>query len=61
MEDMAVPCLKCGETGVVLVSVDDGSLVCSQCDEEYTVQDVEQHLAQWGRVLPWLRAHPALQ
>jgi len=56
-----LPCLLCGATdSTVTVDVADGdTLRCSGCKDEFTVADVEKAIEAWGRVLPWLRSHPA--
>lgn len=56
---MEVSCIKCGTTSSVVVDVEDGGLSCSQCNESFTVEDVEAVLAGWTAVLPWVKAHPA--
>jgi hypothetical protein len=56
---MTLPCIKCGEEAAIRVDVQDGdTLTCCGCDAEYTVEDVEQVIAEWREILPWLKAHP---
>ena len=56
-----LPCLKCGATeGQLTLDVRDGdTLRCDQCNDEFTLADVEQTLAAWTAALPWLKSHPA--
>lgn len=57
---MNVMCPKClSETCVKLDVTDGDTLSCPDCEEEYTVADVEALVESWGRLLPWIRSHPA--
>ncbi|VTU00979.1 unnamed protein product [Gemmataceae bacterium] len=38
---------------------DCDTLRCQECDESYSVADVEAVVACWSKLLPWLRTHPA--
>jgi hypothetical protein len=57
---MNVICPRCLADAAVTVDVDDGStLRCPDCGEDYSVDDVAAIVESWGRLLPWLKAHPA--
>lgn len=56
---METICPRCGEDCRINVALDDGSLTCTGCDAEYTVDDVRAVIAAWGPLLGWLDAHPA--
>jgi hypothetical protein len=58
---MMVTCPKClTEGATVTLDLDDGdTLRCQECEESYSVADVEAVVACWSKLLPWLRAHPA--
>ena len=59
---MTVTCIKCGASGNVSVDVECGAaLYCGECEESYTVADVEAVMNEWGVILPWLKSHPAQQ
>ena len=60
MNTMCPKCL-CEDATVALDISDGDTLRCRDCDEEYTLGDIEALVASWGRLLPWLRAHPARQ
>lgn len=53
-----LPCIKCGEIDVVRVNVYDGSFSCSQCDEEWTVDDAKDFLSQWLKIIRWVEMMP---
>lgn len=54
-----VGCLKCGETGVRLNLEDLDTFCCPSCDDEFTLDDVREHMAKWARVVQWIDAAPA--
>ena len=57
---MEVPCIKCGETGGVRIAVDDAhDIYCSECDAEYTMDDVTQTMLAWAQIRDWVKLHPA--
>lgn len=59
----SVACIRCGADGkaaVIAVDLHDAVIRCSECDNEYDAYDVEDHIAAWQAMLPWLRAHPRL-
>jgi len=58
METTCPRCLTQGAT-VTLELADGDTLHCNDCDEEFTVGDVEALVESWGKLLPWLRQHPA--
>lgn len=59
----SVRCIRCGQPGddaTIAVDLDNGEIYCHGCSERYTVADVEAAIGAWARLLPWLKAHPAL-
>ena len=60
METMCPRCLERNAT-VTLDLADGDTLHCNDCDEEFTVADVEALVESWSKLLPWLKQHPARQ
>jgi hypothetical protein len=57
---MKTICPKCMEESAICVDLADGdTLTCAECDEEYSLGAVIDLVESWGRLLPWLRSHPA--
>ena len=57
---MELQCIRCGEDAVIRLDLNDGdTMSCSECEKEFTVSDVEEVLACWGAILPWIKSHPA--
>lgn len=56
---LRIPCLRCSVPDVA-VDLNDGDLICTHCNETYTVAQVEEAVDAWRLVLPWLKQHPAL-
>lgn len=56
----SVVCPKCMAEASITLDVNDGdTLRCLDCEEEYSLSDVEAVVESWARLLPWLKAHPA--
>ena len=56
---MNVRCIECGASDSdVSVSVDTGKIHCCICDSTYTVEDVQDAVDAWVRLIPWIQAHP---
>jgi transposase-like protein len=57
-----VHCLRCGNPdAAVSVDLHDvGSFRCSECQEEWTADDVRAQLRGWEAVLRWVESAPAL-
>jgi hypothetical protein len=54
-----VRCLHCGEPDTTRVDVDDlAKLICTACDAETTLAELEDHLACWAQVAAWIKASP---
>lgn len=55
MEGFCVTCIKCGEAGSIKLDLTDmDTLTCSECDAEYSVDDVRAVMREWGPVLAWI-------
>lgn len=53
-----IPCLKCGETDTVKVSLDTMGFLCTSCDGEWTADDVRAVMDAWTKVLAWVELAP---
>lgn len=57
---MDLICPKCLEAETIRLDICDGdTLTCAGCDEEYSLDAVQQLVEGWLKVLPWLLSHPA--
>ena len=56
----SVNCLRCGQAGVQVSATDTFRFHCSECDEDFTIADVQHHLAQWNALLAWCAQAPPL-
>jgi uncharacterized protein (DUF983 family) len=54
------PCIKCGAEDVTLRLGSVQDFHCDGCGEDFAIEHVREHLRQWGLVLGWLAAAPAL-
>lgn len=53
-------CPRCMTASAIRLDLADGdTLHCPECEEEFTVADVESLVNCWSRLLPWLKSHPA--
>jgi hypothetical protein len=58
----AVKCIDCGESGGLALKLADGeTFTCSECDGEFTSDDVREQIEAWQRMLAWVRQCPARQ
>jgi transcription elongation factor Elf1 len=58
----SVPCIRCGETGTVSVSLDDvANFSCTSCDEEFEAETVRTVLEAWAPVLDWIAKAPEVK
>lgn len=56
-----IPCILCGAEDNLRVDLDDmAHFTCSDCDGEFTAQDVRRHQERWTGVLAWLDAAPPI-
>lgn len=55
---LQVPCPKCGEESGIRLHLADGGFTCSECDGEWTCEDVEALIRRWTRVIAWVRSMP---
>jgi hypothetical protein len=49
-------CPSCGESGSLHLRLEDGVVVCIECDEEFDRPRLEETAAAWGRLLLWLKS-----
>jgi hypothetical protein len=58
-----VVCIACGnaDATVSVMLHDLNQFHCSECDAEFSVEDVRAHLAAWTRVLDWISLAPELE
>jgi hypothetical protein len=53
-----VPCIRCGSEEVCIDLDDVTRLMCGDCDEVFTPDDVRDLIARWGPALAWLESAP---
>lgn len=54
-----LPCPKCGEQDAITVNLYDvEDLHCSECDTDFSLQEIRELLAAWGPVVKWLDTAP---
>ena len=55
-----LPCPCCGEENatITLNLADAESLVCQDCEADFTVDQVRAFIAKWGRLLAWIETMP---
>jgi hypothetical protein len=57
---MELTCIKCGAEAEIHFNLADGDTChCPECDADFTIDEVESLIEQWGKILPWLKQHPA--
>lgn len=56
-----LPCLACSEEDSVSLRFIDDTFVCSSCDDEKTIDEVDHVLNSWGIVLSWVKTAPKLR
>lgn len=54
----AVTCIRCGneDAHVSLNLVDCDTFTCSNCDEEWSLEDARQHIAGWSSLIKWIES-----
>lgn len=56
-----IRCPLCGSDDVQTISLDDlETCHCAGCEEDYTLDDVRQLVAAWGKVLAWVESAPMI-
>jgi hypothetical protein len=59
---MNTACIKCGVLNNVWLDVENGrTFHCRECDEDFTVDEVEEFVGEWQKALAWAATHPARQ
>jgi transcription elongation factor Elf1 len=60
-----LPCLKCGETACLTLSLadveQDEAIACTSCNAEYGLTEVRETLGQWARFLTWIDQAPTIE
>lgn len=51
-------CVKCSEKEISLDLDDCQTFRCRSCEEEYTVDDVREIIAEYSKVLAWIDTAP---
>lgn len=53
-------CPECGESSSLHLRLEDGVVVCTECDEAFDIPRLEAAATSWIRLLNWLKsAKPA--
>lgn len=53
-------CPECGEEGTLSIRLEDGSILCGDCEETLSVEQIEQAALNWSRLLEFLKRSGAL-
>ena len=54
---MYLPCPKCSEECTMWISAErDGDIKCSECDEAFTLDDVEKRARMWCKAATAIKA-----
>lgn len=57
---MELTCIKCGEKAAIQMDLTDGdTLFCPECNQDFTVADVEACIQGWQRLVGWMRQCPS--
>lgn len=53
-----VTCIRCGNAdATVTLNLDDcDTFRCTECEEEWSVEDVREHVIFWARVIKWVES-----
>jgi uncharacterized protein (DUF983 family) len=55
----AVRCPFCGEEDAVRINLADvQAFSCKECEVEWTPEEVEELLANWAKLIAWVRSAP---
>ena len=56
-----LPCPKCGEVTTIKMDLDDCfTMTCSECEGEFTTDDVREFIAAWVPLLKWIETAPPI-
>lgn len=62
MRSFDLPCIKCGEIGCLTLNLngldDSAAFQCSECEAEFSIEDVQNAVAAWQKALTWIEAAP---
>jgi hypothetical protein len=59
---MLLTCIKCGTpTSPQLDLGDADTFYCPDCEEQFTLAEVEQMIGDWQKVINWVKLCPARQ
>ena len=57
-----LPCPCCGAQATVTVYMNDlASFHCTECDEDFDREQVEDFIRSWQRVLSWIDSAPSVE
>jgi hypothetical protein len=48
-------CPSCSEAGTLHLRLEDGVIVCNECEEEFDRDSIEATAKAWVRLLSWLK------
>ncbi len=58
----SLTCVLCGEADCVRLDLSDlDTFTCTSCEADFTLDEVREHLAAWGRVVVWIESAPAVE
>lgn len=49
-------CPACGESSTLHLRLEDGIVVCVECDEEFDRTRIEETATAWNHLLAWLKS-----
>jgi hypothetical protein len=57
---MELTCIKCGEQACIQLDLSDGDTFrCPECEQDFTLAEVEQAIGNWQKVIAWVKLCPA--
>jgi transposase len=48
-------CPSCGEAGTLHLRLEDGVVICNECEEEFDRDSIEATANAWARLLTWIK------
>lgn len=61
--EVKICCPACMDSdATVTVDLRTGqNFVCSDCNAEFTLENIQDVIQSWSKILPWLNSHPAVK